>query len=383
MKTKLVKYTSILLLSLIGSIMQTQAQMPHTYPPGITLAHSFADVEPAGITLSENGRLFMCLPRGGVNHKHPSVVEIIDGKAVAFPNKAINQNVDTDLPHHLVSVLGITLYKNTLWILDQGKRAGIDGIPDGSTKIVAVDINTKEVIKNIPIPRPFFRETIQLNDLRFDPTHGKEGTIYISNNGFAKPDQSIIVADVATGKLRELFRDAPEVSPVKGFMTYVEGFPHTLSYEKPTMPQGGVNGIELSPDFKTLYWTIPTNPNFYSIPTEIISDAHLSESDIKKAIKWEGQIVSNGGITIDEEGTLYFGDASRYSILKKDTAGNVSLAAYDPRLIWPDGMIYWKGNLYVTIGQWHRAPGLNDGKDLRHGPYEVLKIPITEKAKNQ
>lgn len=373
------KGTILLIAFYLINFAILKAQTPQVYPLNISVAHSFPDVEPAGITVSNNGRMFMCLPRGGVNHRYPSVVEIINGKPVAYPNKMINENLNTDFSNHLVSVLGITLHKNTLWILDQGKRAGIDAIPDGSTKIVAVDITNNKVIKNIPIPKPFFRETIQFNDLRFDPTHGKEGTIYISNNGFAKLDQSIIIADVASGKLREVFKDIPEVSPAKGFITFVEGKPHTLNYDKPTMPQGGVNGIELSPDFKTLYWTTPTNPNFYSIPTNVISNASLPENEIKKAIKWEGQIVSNGGITIDNEGSLYFGDASRYSILKKNTSGNISLVAHDPRLIWPDGMLYQDGYIYVTIGQWHRAPGMNNGKDLRHGPYEVLKIPVTDK----
>ncbi|MFC3352405.1 L-dopachrome tautomerase-related protein [Sphingobacterium zeae] len=221
MKNQLLKIAVLMLTT-----TALKAHMPQVYPSGITVAVSLPDVEPAGIAVSDNDRIFLALPRGGVNHPYPSVAEVINGKPVAFPNEKMNENTNTDYADHLVSVLGITLYKNTLWILDQGKRAGIDGIPNGATKIVAVDINNKKVLKNIPIPKPFFRETIQLNDLRFDPIHGKEGTIYISNNGFAKPDQSIIVADVATGRLRELFKNAPEVSPVKGFMTFVEGRPH-------------------------------------------------------------------------------------------------------------------------------------------------------------
>lgn len=370
-------FTSILVLFIL-QIGKPFAQMPNIFPKGISLAASLDSVEPAGVVVSSDNRLFLALPRGGVNHHFPSVVEIKNGKIWPFPNISINENVNSDYANHLVSVLGITIYKSTLWILDQGKRAGIDGIPDGATKIVAVDINTKKILKTIPIPKPFFRETIQLNDLRFDPTHGKEGTIYISNNGFAKPDQSIIIADVATGRLRELFKDEPEVSPVKGFITYIEGRPHVLSYTHPTMPQGGVNGIELTHDFKKLYWTTPTNPNFYSISTDTISNFELSDATIRKAIHWEGQIVSNGGITIDAQDNLYFGDASRYSILKRTPQGEVSLVAYDPRLIWPDGLFVRDGFLYVTIGQWHRSPGLNGGKDLRHGPYDVLKIPITK-----
>ncbi|WP_345948914.1 L-dopachrome tautomerase-related protein [Mucilaginibacter sp. PAMB04274] len=354
------------------------AQMPVPYPKGITVAASLPDVEPAGIAVNPQGRMFLALPRGGVNHSFPSVVEIVEGKPVAFPNTEINENTADHPEAHLVSVLGIYLSQNILWILDQGKRAGIDSIPEGSTKVVGVDIRTKKIVRQLPIRRPFFRESMQLNDLRFDPSHGEDGTLYISNSGFAKPDQSLIVIDVKSGRMREVFRDRPEVSPVKGSVYFVEGRPHTVNYDKPTMPQGGVNGIELSPNLHTLYWTPPGNPDYYSIPTATLSDLSASEEMLQQAIRYEGQIVSNGGITVDPQGTLYFGDASRYSILQKDVHGQLALTAYDPRLIWPDGMVIQGGFLYVTIGQWHRAPNLNGGKDLRHGPYQVLKIPLQE-----
>ncbi|MDQ1095881.1 MULTISPECIES: L-dopachrome tautomerase-related protein [Chryseobacterium] len=360
---------------LLSAISVIRAQMPIQVPQKISLEYQLQK-EAAGIAVSDDGRVFLALPRGGENHNLPSVVEMTGQKMTAFPNEEINKNINSDYDSHLVSVLGITIYQNTLWILDQGKRAGLEDIPDGSTKVVAVDINTRKVIKNIPIPKPFFRETMQLNDLRFDPTHGKQGMVYITNNGFSKPDQSIILLDVASGKLRELFKNIPEVSPAPGFITYVEGKPYLLDMEKPTMPQGGVNGIELSADFKKLIWTTPTNPNYYSISTDKISDFHASEADLKKEITSEGQIVSNGGIAVDEEGSIYFGDASRYSIIRKNTKGEVSLVAYDPRLIWPDGMAVKNGSLYVTIGQWHRLPNLNNGKDVRTQPYQVLKIPL-------
>lgn len=256
------------------------AQMPKTSTEQTSVAYSLPK-EAAGVAVSSDGRVFLALPRGGENHDQPSVVEMKGQKMVAFPNEEINKNTTENPAQHLVSVLGITINKDIIWILDQGKRAGIDGIPDGATKIVGININSGKIVKNIPISKPFFRETMQLNDLRFDPTHGKEGTVYISNNGFAKPDQSLIIADVATGNLREVFKDIPEVSPEPGFIYFVERKPHLLNYDHPTMPQGGVNGIELSKDYKTLYWTTPTNPDFYSIPTEFLSNFKTTEKDLR------------------------------------------------------------------------------------------------------
>lgn len=256
------------------------AQMPKTSTEQTSVAYSLPK-EAAGVAVSSDGRVFLALPRGGENHDQPSVVEMKGQKMVAFPNEEINKNTTENPAQHLVSVLGITINKDINWILDQGKRAGIDGIPHGATKIVGININSGKIVKNIPISKRFFRETMQLNDLRFDPTHGKEGTVYISNNGFAKPDQSLIIADVASGNLREVFKDIPEVSPEPGFIYFVEGKPHLLNYDHPTMPQGGGNGIELSKDYKTLYWTTPTNPDFYSIPTGFLSNFKTTEKDLR------------------------------------------------------------------------------------------------------
>lgn len=344
--------------------------------PGVQVAASLQKDEASGVVVTADGRMFLTLPRVGVNHNDPALVEIVNGQPVAFPDTAHTVPSNKPLEQWLVSPLGLTLAGNTLWVLDEGKRAGIDGLPPGSAKLVAIDIATRQVTRTIRIDPPALRDTQQLNDLRVDPSHGPQGTVYISNNGFNKPDSSLIVVDIASGKLRELFHNLAQVSPAPGYTTWVEGQPHAYSAARPSMPQGGVNGIELSPDNQTLYWTTPTNPNYYSLPTRLLSDFSQSEAQLQQAIHFEGQMASNGGITVDDKGRLYFGDASHYAIVRKDGPDQLSTVAQDGRLIWPDGLYYRSGYLYVSIGQWQRAPGLNGGKDLRTPPYEVLKIKV-------
>lgn len=346
------------------------------------LVAALNNTEASGIVVTPTGRTFLTLPRAGSNHAFPSVVELVHGKQVAFPDLATTTNTGKPLTDWLVSPLGLTLAGNTLWVLDEGKRPGIDGIPDGSAKLVGIDINSRKVTKTIVFHKPFMRDSLQLNDLRIDPDHGAEGTVYISNNGYSSPsDCSLIVVDLATGKMRELFHNLPQTSPAPGFMTYVEGQPHAYSLDKPTMPQGGVNGIELSPDHKKLYWTIPTNPNYYSIDTANLSDFNRPEDALVKDIHFEGQVASNGGIAVDDQGNLYFGDASRYSVISRDSAGQFHLVGRDARLIWPDGL-YWQGGyLYVTVGQWQRVPGLHGGQDLRKAPYDILRFKTAKPAR--
>ena len=394
-KTKVYRliWTALLLTPAAGAVetdksSTLQPPAPLTTAGPAEVVASLPDTEAAGVAVTPEGRVFLTLPRVGANHRDASLVEIVNGKPVPFPD--VMTTVDPQMllrgrgtgsaerPYSdwIVSPLGLTRVGDTLWVLDEGKRAGIEGIPDGAAKLVAIDIPSRKVIKTIVFHHPFLRDTMQLNDLRVDPGHGEQGTVFISNNGFAKPDSSIIVVDIATGHMREVFHNAPQVSPAPGFMSYVEGQPCAYSLEHPCMPQGGVNGIELSNDHQTLYWSIPTNPEYYSIPTAALSNQDRLESSLRKAIHPEGQTVSNGGMAIDTDGNLYFGDASRYAILGKSPQGTFSLVAHDGRLIWPDGLVVQNGWLYVSIGQWQRVPGLHQGHDLRHGPYQVLRFKL-------
>src|SRR5258708_19089446 len=50
-----------------------------------------------GVAVSASGRLFVSFPRNGIDTVKKSVAEVINGKAVAFPNKEIN-TFDTAAP---------------------------------------------------------------------------------------------------------------------------------------------------------------------------------------------------------------------------------------------------------------------------------------------
>jgi hypothetical protein len=83
--------------------------------------------------------MFMTLPKAGENHQHPSVVEMVEGKPIAFPDSATTLPSDKPYVGWIVPPLGLIAHDNTLW----GKRSGIDGIPDGAAKIVGIDIDSE------------------------------------------------------------------------------------------------------------------------------------------------------------------------------------------------------------------------------------------------
>ena len=59
--------------------------------------------------------------------------------------------------------------------------------------------------------------------------------------------------------------------------------------------------------------------------------------------------------------------------MRRNPDGHFDLVAHDPRIIWPDALFATDTHLYVTLGQWNRLPGFNNGLDLRRPPYLVVK----------
>src|SRR3954468_7757354 len=66
----------------------------------------FNGVMPTGVTVSQQGRIFINFPRWG-DEVPFTVSEIHDGEAVAYPNETINQRDAVDQASALVSVQSV------------------------------------------------------------------------------------------------------------------------------------------------------------------------------------------------------------------------------------------------------------------------------------
>ena len=331
----------------------------------------------SGIAVSSDNRVFLGFPRHADNHSEFALAELIDGKPVPFPNKEYVYPSRKVYDQWLVSPHGIYIDANdVLWVLDDGKRAGQKEIPEGAAKVVAIDINTKKVLHTLVIPKPTLSDDSHYNDLRVDLSHGEKGFVYIANSGFGER-YSLVVIDVATGKTREVLLNHPSTSPEIDFMGFLEGKPHVYDFNHQTFPNGGADGISISPNNETLFWTTITGRNLYSLPTAILSDFTRSNQEIEEAIVHEGEHPACDGLAEDEFGNIYFGSFEQQSLVKRDKKGNYELIAHDKdNFVWPDGLAYRNGYLYVTLGQWNRLAGFNQGKDLRVPPYLVVKMKV-------
>jgi sugar lactone lactonase YvrE len=329
----------------------------------------------SGIAVSSDNRVFLGFPRHADNHTSYALAELVNGVPVPFPNKEYIYPSNKPYAEWLVSPHGMYIDKNdVLWVLDDGKRAGQKEIPLGAAKVVAIDIKSKKILHTLIISKPVLSDDAHYNDLRIDLTHGKNGTVYIANSGFGER-YSLIVLDVASGSVREVLLNHYSTSPQPGFMTFLEGKPLTYDFKKQTFPNGGADGIALSPDSKKLYYTTISGRKLYSIDTSLLSDFETTQQQIADAVTYEGEHPACDGLAEDEFGNIYFGTFEQQSIVMRSNGGNYSLMAHDTEnFVWPDGLAYRNGYVYVTLGQWNRLPGFNEGKDLRKPPYLVIRI---------
>jgi len=338
------------------------------------------DPDMSGIAVSSDNRVFLGFPRHADNHVAYALAELVNGKPVPFPNKEYVYPSAKPFSEWLVSPHGIYIDKNdVLWVLDDGKRAKVKEIPEGAAKVVAIDIKSKKILHTLVIGSPVLSSDAHYNDLRVDLTHGAKGTVYIANSGFGER-YSLVVIDVATGKVREVLLNHLSTSPEPDFMTFLEGKPHVGNMKKQSFPQGGADGIALSPDSKKLYWTAISGKKLYSISTDTLSNQSLSETDIEKAVKQEGQHPPCDGLAEDEKGNIYFGAFEQQSIVQRTVDGQFHLLAHDQQnFVWPDGLAYRNGYVYVTLGQWNRLASFNNGQDLRKPPYLVIRIRVHDR----
>lgn len=144
------------------------------------------------------------------------------------------------------------------------------------------------------------------------------------------------------------------------------------------------DGIALSPDGKTLYYTTVASRDVWSIPTTLLAQHDpKKESDVKAAVKKIATKPSgNDGILCDAQGRIYTTDFEDNAIRRVDPkSGEVQVIVQDARLLWPDTLAMHGNDLYVTSNQLARQPNFHFGKDLRQPPYALFKIHIDGAAK--
>lgn len=337
----------------------------------------FHDAMPTGVTVSETGRIFVNFPRWGDDVPF-TVAEVRDGNVQAWPNAQINKEDPQDPAKGLISVQSVVADgQGRVWLLDTA-APGFAAPKAGGAKLVAVDLASNKVVKTLVFPANVILPSTYVNDMRFDFRTGKEGTVYVTDSSVSGPG-AIIVMDIATGKATRRLSGAKSTSVDPSFIPVVEGQAVMTKGADGKKKALGVasDGIALSPDGQTLYFSPLSSRHLYSVPTRLLRDASVSEKALAAAVQDLGEKGASDGLEADANGAVYASDYEHNGIRKRLADGTWQTIVHDPRVLWPDTLsIGPDGYLYFTANQLHRQAGFHDGKDLRQKPYSLLRVKI-------
>ena len=348
----------------------------------------FNGAMPTGVTVSQKGRIFVNFPNWG-DEVSFTVAEVRDGKAIAYPDEAMNQTDPHDLAADagaLVSVQSVVVDPaDRLWILDTGSPM-FQPTKYGGPKLLCVDLNMNQVVKKILFPQNVALPTTYLNDVRFDLQRGKEGIAYITDSAQNGPN-GIIVVDLASGESWRRLNDHPstKAEDLRTFLPIVEGRPFLVKQEEDGSTKLAANmgsdGIATSATGEWLYYCPLASRRLYSVSTEALSDRSVDDQYVSRTVKDEGDKGgASDGLESDAEGRIYMTNYEHNSIMRRSPNGEWETIVHDPRLLWPDTLsLASDGYLYVTANQLHRQARFHNGSDMRKKPYTLFRIKVNAK----
>ncbi|MEO8523154.1 MAG: L-dopachrome tautomerase-related protein [Caldimonas sp.] len=303
-----------------------------------------------GVQVDAQGNMYVSTARWGgadVPATLSKLVKQADGsfKLQPYPSKAMN---DVTNPAGLKAVLGFAIDRNNImWMLDQGH---VDGVATSSSdeKLIGWDI-----INNVEKYRIEFADTLYdktcsfLNDVAVD---NDNGFVYITDSGIrCDPLKgALMVYDYKNNQIRRILDGDTLTQDEPNFAFSIHG----RSVLKNGAMRTGADGIALSGDKATLYWTNLTGNNLYSVPTALLRDLTTPVSTIKAAVKGEALDFNTDGMTADRAGNIYLTALTKNGVYKRDAATGVIAPlftsddiAWADTLAWgPDGSLYALSN---------------------------------------
>ncbi|CAO2653551.1 Nn.00g029620.m01.CDS01 [Neocucurbitaria sp. VM-36] len=392
-----------------GTILRTDSG---AYGPEIEEYHYYYEQWPIGLAVSSKGRFFASYTRG--NYAFTLGEAVNKTAELPYPSADLNLPVSqlntswneiqfgSGNSSGLISVQALYITPEnprrpeTLWVVDTGRPTitGAGGMPvmpyaqPGGPKIIGISLANDTIYATYTFPSTVHYPDSYMNDIRFDLrpqlTASGQGIAYIvDSSDEGRP--GFIMLDLGTGESWRRLTQHPSVLRVDRDVPSYQGNPfyqRTLGLPIQTLREG-LDGLQLSPDGNTMYYSPLTSDYFYSIPTANLrakdDDDPLAEEAAKNNVTNRGQRGGNAnGFEGDSNGLVYqlMPEHNAIYCYDPDTLLNRGVVR-DPRIIWPDGATIGEdGYFYVNINQLPYQPMWNNGEDKRTFPGAVLRFKI-------
>lgn len=217
-------------------------------------------------------------------------------------------------------------------------------------------------------------------DLTPSLTEAGQGVAYITDSS-SQGRNAIVVVDLGTGEAWRRLVNIPATQPTEGFVPTIWGEP-VYTNGTTGMPIGNINfgadGITLSADLATLYFSTTGGRELHSVPTERLRDrSPYAEVLARGATNYLGQTGLKDGMETDTNNRIYAGNIEDNSISSYNPeTGILETFVRDPRFSWTDTLSVANGYLYFTENQLWRSPAYNGGVDRRQKPYVLFRVQL-------
>ncbi len=331
----------------------------------------FPEFWPSGIAVSRSNRIFVSFPRLDPTPATATLVELIDGKTVPYPDELVNEYDSSDPENRFVSIHGITMGPgNRLLALDAASRS-LDRCEPRAVKLYVIDLDHDAIVHGIGFPENVCLPTSYFNDIVIDYARGKTGYGFISDSGSAGPN-GIIVVDLDSGRSWRRLSGHRSVRVPRS-----AGFGIATETGDVTAAAPAIDGIAISPDGGTLWWTALGTYDFFSIDTDILCDPHANDELIARHVASHGpREFASDGLDTDREGRVYLTDVTHGTIQRylPDEQRFEVLFHGSGYLRWPDAVRLGPDRLiYISDSQLNRSPNFTGGPDLRERPYRLYR----------
>ncbi len=334
---------------------------------------SFPDTQPAGVAVSNTGRVFVNFPYWSIRPDQALVEVYPDGSTRPYPSRSWNNwdgKEGSSALRSFVCVQAIHVDQDDyLWVLDSGNPRNRSGVITAGPKLFKIDLADDTIAQVFYIDhnrdlRPFS----YLEDFRIDQDNGYayisdsgRGCFYIYNLRSRESHSALVLHD--STKAEE------GIEPRIG-SEYWRGLFGQI-------PQIGVAGVALSPDSKWLYYQSLTGRTLYRVPTAQLRDPKLSEGQVARHVQKlgdTGTIVDS--MWMDANENLYLTALEKDAILVRRVDGQIETFVADERMQWPDALAMGPdGYLYFTTSMRHLHTPYRLG--TRTGqPYFVMKVSL-------
>ncbi|KAF2230015.1 major royal jelly protein [Viridothelium virens] len=390
--------------SLSGSKAQTILSDPGVAGPPVEIVHLYYDEWPTGIAVSASGRKFSNYPPAldPTDLKYTVAELNSNNTETPYPSLEINSppggriNYTTTPPtganyqNYFIGVQSVVVDPaDRLWVLDTGRAATPNGtmVPAayGGPKLVGINLQDNSIIKTIIFSPTAAPSTSYLNDIRFDLTPSLtpsgQGVAYITDSS-SEGTNALITVDLGSGAAWRHLVNIPAVEATEGFVPTIWGQP---VYSNGTTGQPisnvnfGADGIALSADGATLYFSTTGGRRLYAVPTARLRDDGPNSEVLARA----SQVYLTGkgltdGMESDSQDNIYMGNIEDNSIsIYTPATGLLSTFVRDPRFSWTDTMsVAADGYLYFTENQLWRGAAYNGGVDKRVKPYVLFRVKL-------